>query len=128
MADESYQSAELARDAGYYRSALSRDYYAAFQVTTAFFHYRNLSTPKVAGNSREAWSHLITPELLDQQLKPFVKNPRRRLELKEKLRALYRFRVGADYLSSHRIKDEDTIHAAKSANYLIKTVRRLIED
>ena len=63
MAREASETAQLADAAGRLRSAASRYYYAAYQTVTALLLYQGLIPP----SGVEAWSHFITPTLLNEE-------------------------------------------------------------
>lgn len=92
MADESIKAGrELKQDCP--RSAVSRFYYAAYQAGTALLLYRKQQPPE----TREAWSHADTPEMLKEHLLATVKSKDKVVDLTERLRQLYKVRLNADY-------------------------------
>jgi uncharacterized protein (UPF0332 family) len=128
MALDSRDSANVALNSSSYRSAASRYYYAAFQAATALLHYCRQTPPIVEGVRREAWSHEVTPDLFEEQLKPFVSNHGRRQILRSKLRGLRKTRISADYISADRLEIKTVQRAKTDAGYIITAVRSILPE
>lgn len=83
-----------------FRSAASRYYYAAYHAATAILHYLEVTPPAHApgdAEAREAWSHAVTPVLLERHLEKYEVNAAARRRLRQKMELLYRARIDADY-------------------------------
>ncbi len=118
MARESEEAARLAEAGGCLRPAASRYYYAAYQAVTALLLHRGLIPPA----EREAWSHVDTPQLLQDQLRPLIRSRSRRDDLAQRLADLYRLRVAADYEGTEVIGASRVQGAGKDARYIVRLV------
>lgn len=99
MAKSSLQAARSCLERGEYRSAVSRAYYASFQIVTYRLRQVEGLVPRAR---REAWGHEQTPGLAAERLRESIglwtiKDIRRRLE------ACYRQRLDADYFSERTV-------------------------
>ena len=116
MARESQEVALLAEQDGHFRSSASRYYYAAYQSATAALLYRSVTPP----DTREAWRHEATPQLLKEHLEPLIASRDKRKDLAARLGRLYKLRIIADYISGETVSREQIRQAGKDARYLIK--------
>ena len=123
MAEGALRSAEYLFDkehsSKFFRSAISRYYYASFQAATSFLLYSGLTPPQ----GEEGWSHTSTPRLLAENLAKRM-DRRMAISLSECLHDLYNLRIFADYQSDaltdrHRDKVRE---AAKKAKFVIRLV------
>ena len=127
MAKESESAAFLAEDKKYWRSAASRYYYAMFQAATALLHHRGLTPPAVVGESRQAWSHTVTPDMLREHLNMFLKNRNRANKLGSNLSEAYKIRVQSDYVSGSALIAKNKVAKVRSdAGQLLKVVADII--
>lgn len=127
MSRESLQAAKLLENSCI-RSAISRYYYASYQASSALLLYRKCVPPE----SREAWSHESTPQLLKEQLKPLIRDNIHRNTLVSELTFLYKLRIHSDYVSDSRILEytilvKDKIkEVSKNSRILIGTIEGLL--
>ena len=126
MAQESARAGAAARDAGYFRSSVSRSYYAAYQAMSALLLYRKLRPPQRAAERRESWSHAAVPELIREHLAALVPGKAVRNDMAQRVAALYRMRISADYLSSHRVTEHHAAIAEKNCGWLLKVTQKLL--
>ncbi len=117
MADESIKAARDLQESCP-RSAVSRSYYGAYQAATAFLLYRKQVPP----DTREAWSHIETPNMLAVHLVEVGVRRGVANNTTQKLKLLYKRRVDADYTSSFEITQTSAQDACKNAGYLINVV------
>ena len=99
------------------RNAISRYYYAAYQMASAYLLYRGLQPPQ----EREAWSHAETPGMLRENLKLVLKSEDKRKDLANRLGLLYKMRCDADYVSVFQPAKELVAKARKDADHLRKS-------
>jgi uncharacterized protein (UPF0332 family) len=124
MAQESAQAAQIAEDAGLYRSTVSRYYYAAYQAVTAVLLYLGTQPPV----EREAWSHEATPEMLRDHLPRVVPSRDTRKDLARRLAELYRGRVMADYTGDATSLVSTKVDTyRKSAKYILDTMEGILQ-
>ena len=97
------------------RSAVSRYYYAVYQMSTAVLLYRNQTPPEY----REAWSHNSTPELLGEHLHLSGLNRFQHKTLTKFMQELYKMRCDADYQSGVDFQFEIVKKIDRSARYFI---------
>lgn len=103
MAQDSLYAASVCLRRGLYRSAVSRAYFAAYQVATdALRQVPGLRPPL----DREGWSHERTPGLLMENVRDRLGAERLR-EVIRRLRSAYRERLDADY-HGERLFDESS--------------------
>lgn len=102
MAIESQNAAVAAEASRFYRSSVSRYYYAAYQATSAVLIYRGLTPPP----EEEAWGHAATPDMLVEHYVTYVRSRDVRQRYAKQLRELYRYRIRADYRGSERLDTE----------------------
>ena len=124
MAQESPETAQLAEAAGYFRSAASRYYYAAYQAVTALLHYRGVAVPE----GRQAWGHDQTPGLISGQLTPLLKARNKREDLAQRLERLYKTRIIADYLATQPIRAGTLQLIRKDSNYILKVAEKILPE
>lgn len=124
MARESEGAARLAEAGGCLRPAASRYYYAAYQAVTALLLYRGLTPP----TEREAWNHVDTPQLLQDQLQTVIRSRSRRNDLAQRLADLYRLRVVADYEGSEFIGAGRAQRAGKDARYILQVASDVLPE
>ncbi len=124
MARESEEAARLAEAGGCLRPAASRYYYAAYQAVTALLLYRGLTPPE----GREAWSHVDTPQLLQDQLRPLIRSRSGRNDLAQRLTDLYRLRVAADYEGAEIIGTSRVQRAGKDSRYIVRIMSDILPE
>ena len=122
MARESEQAGRLAEDGGCPRSAASRYYYAAYQAATALLLYRGMTPP----TGREAWNHVDTPMLLQDQLRAPTRSSDLRNDLARRLRELYQLRLEADYSGLSRQDSGRVSTAGKDSRYLLRRIDQFL--
>lgn len=121
MAQGSLKAAQELEVFGEQRSSVSRAYYAAYQSATALLLYAKQVPP--AG--REAWSHEVTPEALNN-LPPKIVPLAIQEDLESRLSLLYEMRLVADYRSGEGITSLDLRTAVRSAAFFVKTVSTIV--
>src|SRR5690349_1445382 len=104
------------------RSCVSRIYYSAYQAVTAVLLYHGCVPP----TDREAWNHIVTPDLIVEQLQSYIPKLDRRKDLANRLSALYKLRVSADYIGSNVIDSSTVQKAMKDGNFLIKNAEKIL--
>lgn len=124
MAWESEKVAQLAEASGYFRSAASRYYYAAYQAITALLLYRGLTPPV----DRQAWSHDQTPDLINEQLEPFLRSRDKRTDLARRLERLYKTRIIADYMADRPVRADSLKIVRRDASYILKVAERILPE
>lgn len=123
MANDTLQAAELLQP-GNIRSAVSRYYYAPYQAGTAYLLYRGQQPPL----EREAWSHAETPDLLIETLGAAIRSEDTKRDIARKLRALYKKRLDADYVSAVSFSQQDLIVVRRDARYIVKTILTVLPE
>jgi uncharacterized protein (UPF0332 family) len=126
MAWESFQAAEAAHSADHHRVAVSRHYYAAYQAATALLHYGGQMPPIVEGERREAWSHVATPDMLEEHLQPALRRRDQRRRMRSTLRDLYRARVEADYIASLPLAAGRAQELGRRARWFLRMAREIL--
>ncbi len=121
MAQGSLKAAQELEVFGEQRSSVSRAYYAAYQAATALLLYAKQVPP--AG--REAWSHEVTPEALNN-LPPKVVPAVTQGDLERRLRRLYEMRLISDYRSEENITSLDLRIVVRSAAFFLRTVSSIV--
>lgn len=111
-----------AEEKGYVRSAVSRNYYAAFQAATAILHYVSLVPP----DGEQGWSHQSTPDMIEEHLKVFISSRNIRHRLKEQLRDLYKLRVRADYRADLSIENTDVQEAKRTVGFIMAQIEAIL--
>jgi hypothetical protein len=124
MACESEAAARQAEANGHLRSSASRYYYATYQAATALLLYRGM-IPQVG---REAWNHVDTPALLQDQLPLLIRSKFRRDDLAQRLVDLYRIRIVADYVGREIIGKSRIQRAGKDARYILQIAGALLPE
>ncbi|HZP83600.1 MAG TPA: HEPN domain-containing protein [Chthonomonadaceae bacterium] len=124
MARESAKAAQQVEAEGCLRSSASRYYYAAYQAVTAVLLYRKLTPP----DTEEAWSHAVTPQLLEEHFEPLIRSKDRRQNLAYRLSELYKLRILADYRGSKRIDEKQMNAARRDAGYIVKVAERILPE
>ena len=122
MARVSEEAARLAEAGGCLRPAASRYYYAAYQAVTALLLYRGLKPPA----EREAWNHVDTPQLLQDQLRPSIRSRDKRNDLAQRLVDLYRLRIVADYEGTEFIGASRVQRAGRDARYILQVASDIL--
>ena len=118
---ESLEAALVLEQHGFLRSSASRGYYAAYQAATALLLYSRQRPPE----GREAWSHDLTPDLL-QRIPGAFWNQDRKNDASARLADLYKLRIVADYKFGGNISDSELNTALKSASYTVRIVAKVI--
>jgi len=116
---DSFAAARLLEEHGHTRSCASRCYYAAYQGATALLLYAKQVPPV----EREAWSHEVTPELVQKLPAPFwVRQPRN--QVASRLGDLYKLRLRADYKFEGDVGTETFVlrDALKSSSHVVRTI------
>lgn len=124
IARESEEAARLAEAGGCLRPAASRYYYAAYQAVTALLLYKGLIPPA----EREAWGHVDTPPLLQDQLQALIRSRARRDDLAQRLLDLYRLRIAADYEGAEIIGAGRVQGAGKDSRYVLRIMSDLLPE
>ena len=124
MAHESEEAARLAEAGGCLRPAASRYYYPAYQAVTALLLFKGLIPPA----EREAWGHIDTPQLLQDQLQTLIRSRARRDDLAQRLVDLYRLRIAADYEGAEIIGAGRVQGAGKGARYVLRVMGDLLPE
>ena len=128
MAEGSLRSAdclfEIEPSSKFFRSAISRYYYASFQAATSFLLYSGLTPP----DGDEGWSHMSTPRLLGENSAKILDN-RLAKSISANLHDLYNLRLLADYRSEALAeRDENKVReAAKKAKFIIREIFSVLE-
>ncbi len=127
MAEGSLRSADRLieiESSKFYRSAISRYYYAAFQAVTSFLLFTGL-TP---ADDQEGWAHTSTSKLLFEHSKSKIgQSTARTLALS--LHDLYSLRLYADYKSAVlSASDQDKVkNAAKKSKFIIRVIFGILQ-
>ena len=124
MAREASETAQMAEAAGHLRSAASRYYYATYQAVTALLLYQGLIPP----SGVEAWSHFITPTLLNEETQSLIRPRGKRVDLATRLRELYKLRIIADYTASDRIGTNQIATARRDSGYILSVVNDILPE
>jgi uncharacterized protein (UPF0332 family) len=122
LSQESAEGARAAEAAECWRSSASRYYYAAYQSVTALLLHVGLAPP----GGREAWSHDDTPELVREHLRGVIRSRDQRNDVADRLRRLYKTRLGADYVSADPITSKTLETVRKDAGYIIKVAQSIL--
>ena len=120
MARGSLIAAQSLAIQGEVRSSVSRAYYAAYQAATALLLYARQLPPE----GREAWSHEVTPNLLESLPLKTLRSQTQR-DLTERLQALYELRLSADYRGDAQLSGSVTA-AVRSAAFALKIVNDIL--
>ncbi len=123
MASDSLLAAEILQPDNM-RNAISRYYYASYQISTAYLLYRRQLPPE----EREAWSHEQTPDLLIQTLGAGIRSEDVKRDISRRLRALYKKRCEADYVSAAPFVPQDVLAARRDTRYIVKTLAGLLPE
>jgi uncharacterized protein (UPF0332 family) len=115
LAAASRRAASMLIVEGYYRSAISRAYYAVYSKVTHELVRDGVTMPP----DREGPAHATVRTLIEKNLKSLSRE--RRLALSGMVNVLYMMRVVADYSPSASVDSREGHHAASIMNKVFVT-------
>lgn len=124
MARESLRAAYLLEVGNCWRPSASRYYYAAYQAVTAVLLYLGRTPPE----DREAWSHEVTPQMIQEHFTQVVRSRRKRNDLVSQLDYLYKLRVYADYISNQQVGEEKIKIVSKYARHIVRVAESVLQE
>lgn len=123
MAQDSEAAATAAKSISRFRSAVSRYYYSAYQSATALLIHTGQTPP----TGREGWTHQDTPEMFRVCMRSVLKDSINRNKLAGDLKALYKLRIIADYVSREKISADDVTRAGSIAGVWLKCAAKILQ-
>ncbi len=121
MSRESFNAAKLAMHEAYFRSSVSRSYYAAYAAVTQILVEKGLGFEQ----DREGPSHQQVKEMIDTNIGAIKPKGLRRLRaldkklLKQNMNLLYENRLDADYRPSRSVDENRALNSLVAASRVL---------